>query len=224
MTEEKVYINPEETLKFTENGGSYKVEMLPKHEFFRAVLHKFGGRVEDPKCMDYNSWITSGVFVGRDSKLTNTQLYSENQDHLNKVGALQVINSKLTDCIIEAGELFYSLIEGCNLSCLKVYGSLGRTSTGMEFKDVSMIGDILISTVGHRLLRIKNVDVRGLLRLDLKQNEQSVVYIEDSIFNGNIILDIDAPDWNSHVHIKDCGFSGNLIVDVKESLENKWQK
>ena len=223
MTEE-VYINPEETLKFKRDGGSYTVEMLPKHEFFRAVLHKFGGRVEDPKCMDYNSWITSGVFVGKDSKLTNTQLYSENQNHLNKVGALQVTNSKLTDCIIEAGELFYSLIEGCNLSCLKVYGSLGRTSTGMEFKDVSMIGDILISTIGHRLLRMKNVDVRGLLRLDLVQNEQSVVYVEDSIFNGNVMLTIDAPRFDTDVHITDCGFTGNLIVDVKDSIEKKWHK
>ena len=223
MTEE-VYINPEETLKFKRDGSSYTVEMLPKHEFFRAVLHKFGGRVEDPKCMDYNSWITSGVFVGKDSKLTNTQLYSENQDHLNKVGALQITNSKLTDCIIEAGELFYSLIEGCNLSCLKVYGSFGRSSTGMEFKDVSMIGDILISTIGHRLLRMKNIDVRGLLRLDLVQNEQSVVYVEDSIFNGNVMLTIDAPRFDTDVHITDCGFTGNLIVDVKDSIEKKWHK
>lgn len=223
MTEE-VYINPEETLKFTKDVNSYKVEMLPKHELFRAILHKFGGRVEDPKCMDYNSWVSSGVFVGKDSKLSNTQLYSGAHDSLS-IGALQVTDSTLTDCIIETGELFYSLINRCNLSGLKSSGSFGRDAAGLEFSDVSMIGDILTSTVGKGvLLRMNNVDVRGLLRLDLKQTEKSIIYVKGSIFNGNVMLTVDVDTKDAEVHITDCGFTGNLIVDVKENLENKWHK
>lgn len=223
MTEE-VYINPEETLKFTKDVNSYKVEMLPKHELFRAVLHKFGGRVEDPKCMDYNSWVTSGVFVGKDSKLYNTQLYSGAHDNLS-IGALQVTDSTLTDCIIETGELFYSLINRCNLSGLKSSGSFGRDAAGLEFNDVSIIGDVLTSTVGKGgLLRMNNVDVRGLLRLVLKQTEKSIIYVEGSIFNGNVMLTVDVDTKDIEVHITDCGFTGNLIVDVKENLENKWHK
>lgn len=223
MTEE-VYINPEETLKFTKDVNSYKVEMLPKHELFRAILHKFGGRVEDPKCMDYNSWVSSGVFVGKDSKLSNTQLYSGAHDSLS-IGALQVTDSTLTDCIIETGELFYNLINRCNLSGLKSSGSFGRDAAGLEFSDVSMIGDILTSTVGKGvLLRMNNVDVRGLLRLDLKHTEKSIIYVEGSIFNGNVMLTVDVDTKDTEVHITDCGFTGNLIVDVKENLENKWHR
>lgn len=225
MTGEKVYINPEETLKFTENGGSYKVEMLLKHELYYTIRHKFGGSVEDPKCMNYNSWITSGVHISKDSRLSNTQIYGESSDELNR-GSLWVSdNSTLTDCIIEAGGCYLNRLKRCNLSGVKSSGSFGREAAGLEFRDVSMIGNILISTIGKgRLLRMNNVDARGVLRLSLVQADKSKVEITDSIFNGNIILDIDAPDWNSPVYIKDCGFSGNLIVDVKESLENKWQK
>ena len=125
------------------------------------------------------------------------------------------------DCVIEASEYFYNKIALSNLSGLIVIGTAEEFSTGIELGSVSMIGCMSISSIGGRLIRIVNVDASGVLRIGLTRNDGSVVEITDSIFNGNIILDIDAPDWNSHVHIKDCGFSGNLIVDVKESLENK---
>lgn len=226
MTEgEKVYINPEETLKFTENGGSYKVEMLPKHELYYTIRHKFGGSVEDPKCMDYNSWITSGVHVSKNSRLSNTQIYGESNNELNKGSIWVSDNSTLTDCIIEAGGCYLNRLKRCNLSGVKSSGSFGREAAGLEFRDVSMIGNILISTIGRgRLLRMNSVDARGILRLSLVQADKSKVEIIDSIFNGNIMLELDAESWDTDVHIKDCGFTGDLIVSVKENLENKWHK
>lgn len=223
MTEE-VYINPDETLKFTKENQDYNVEMLPKHELYKAVKDKFGGKVGDPKCLDSNSWITSGVYVSSSSRLHSTQIYSK-ANGLLSLGSVHITdNSTLVDCVIEASEYFYNKITLSNLSGLIVMGTAEEFSTGIELGSVSMIGCMSISSIGGRLIRIVNVDASGVLRIGLARNDGSVVEITDSIFNGNIILDIDAPDWNSHVHIKDCGFSGNLIVDVKESLENKWQR
>ena len=223
MTEE-VYINPDETLKFTKENQDYNVEMLPKHELYGAVKNKFGGKVEDPKCLDNNSWITSGVYVSKNSILHNTQIYSKAEGLLS-LGSLHVTDSStLVDCVIEAGEYFYNKISLSNLSGLIVMGTAEEFSTGIELGSVSMIECMSISSIGGRLIRIVNVDASGVLRIGLARNNGSVVEITDSIFNGNIILDIDAPDWNSHVHIKDCGFSGNLIVDVNENLENEWRR
>lgn len=224
MTEE-VYINPDKTLRFIkEEPELYRVEMLPKHELYKAVKDKFGGKVGNPKCLDSNSWITSGVHVSSSSRLHGTQIYSK-ANGLLSLGSVHITNnSTLVDCVIEANEYFYNKITLSNLSGLMVIGTAEEFSTGIELGSVSMIGCMSISSIGGRLIRIVNVDASGVLRIDLARNDGSVVEITDSIFNGNIILDIDAPDWNSHVHIKDCGFSGNLIVDVKESLENKWQR
>lgn len=222
MTEE-VYINPDETLKFTKENQDYNVEMLPKHELYEAVKNKFGGKVEDPKCLDNNSWITSGVYVSKNSRLHNTQIYSKAEGLLN-LGSLHVTDSStLVDCVIIAGEYFYNKISLCNLSSLNIMGVSEEFTTGIELGSVNMIGSMSISSIGGRLIRMVNVDAGGLLRINLTRNDGSIVEITDSIFNGNIILDIDAPDWNDNVYIRDCGFSGNLIVDVKENLEKLWQ-
>lgn len=223
MSSEEVYINPNETLRFTKDNDSYDVEMLPKHELYKAVKDRFGGKVEDPKCLDSNSWITSGVYVSKDSRLHNTQIYSKAEGILN-IGSLRVTDSStLVDCVIIAGEHFYNRIRLCNLSSLNVMGVSEEFTTGIELGSVNMIGSMSISSIGGRLIRMVNVDASGVLRINLARNDGSIVEITDSIFNGNIILDIDAPDWNEHVHIKDCGFAGNLIVDVKENLEKLWQ-
>lgn len=222
MTEE-VYINPDETLKFTKENQEYNVEMLPKHELYKAVKDKFGGKVGDPKCLDSNSWITSGVHVSSSSRLHGTQIYSK-ANGLLSLGSVHITdNSTLVDCVIEASEYFYNKIALSNLSGLIVMGTAEEFTTGIELGSVNMIGSMSISSIGGRLVRMVNVDAGGLLRINLARNDGSIVEITDSIFNRNIILDIDAPDWNEHVYIKDCGFSGNLIVDVKENLEKLWQ-
>lgn len=170
--------NKEGTLSFTWNPDSknYNVIMTDKHPLNTEGegSDMFGGTVTHPDLIGYDCWISRGVSVIGECKITGGTIIESEY--------VKVVNTNLDNCRIY---IYYGQMFESNLNNLDI------AAHAFDCKDFDMTKDARLVVSGHENLSIVRTSLLGNLMVrtsidnDVDPNETNII---NSEIGGNIMI------------------------------------
>lgn len=174
----KIIDNKEGTLSFTWNPelNNYNVIMLDKHPLNTdgEGSSMFGGTVTHPDLIGYDCWISRGVSVIGECKITGGTII--------EASSTEIVNTNLNNCRIY---IYYGHMFGSNLNNLDI------TAHAFDCKEFNMTKDARLVVSGHENLSIVGTSLLGNLMVRTgidDENDPNETNIINSEIGGNIMI------------------------------------